>query len=71
MNAKIAVRPLLFMALALSMLIVPAPSIAAANQPILRVLVVDVKGNADSYVNEVKRGKPILKRLGIEGEIHV
>jgi hypothetical protein len=46
-------------------------AIAASTAPILRILVIDAKGDAASYVREVKRGKPILKRLGIEGEIHV
>ena len=63
-------RSSLLLALALSIALTPASSLAATSPRILRIVVVEVK-NPDSYIKEVKRGKLILKRLGIEGEIRV
>lgn len=46
-------------------------AIAATTAPILRILVIDAKGDPGAYAREVRRGRPLLKRLGVEGEIHV
>jgi len=63
-------RHFILLALGFSSVLASASWSAAASARILRIVVVEVQDPA-SYIKEVKRGKPILKRLGIEGEIRV
>lgn len=63
-------RYFMLLVLGFSMVLTSATWSTAASARILRILVVEVQDPA-SYIKEVKRGKPILRRLGIEGEIRV
>ena len=57
--------------LVLATTLLPSTVAVADEQTVLQVVVVDVTGGVDNYVQEVIKARSMMKRLGIKAEIRV